>query len=145
MNLRTENVPLILSVDDSSGDTLLLQEAFGRTTSHAELRVAPDGEAALTLLGKMSPLPQLILLDLKLPRMSGLELLQELKSNERYRSIPIVMLTSSQSPTDITTAYSRDCNAYVLKPSDFSKLVKLAQLINDFWLEAIQPPPVLAK
>jgi CheY-like chemotaxis protein len=140
--LRTADV---LLVEDDAGDALLTTEAFTRYHVHGTLHVAGDGEQAMQFLRRTgdftnAPRPGLILLDLNLPRRSGLEVLADVKSDHDLRSIPVVILTTSQAEEDIIHSYSLHANAYVTKPIDFERFSEALRQINDFFLTLVQLP-----
>jgi CheY-like chemotaxis protein len=133
-------------VEDNPGDALLIQEAFQGSGTDCQIAVAHDGDVALAVLnGEGSEpavsRPDLILLDLNLPKMSGHEVLKELKSRDQWRPIPVIVLTSSRAERDVSTAYDLHCNAYFCKPPSFDENVQLARLIVDFWQKAVRYRP----
>ena len=136
----------ILLVDDNPGDILLARKAFERAAGEAQLEVATDGEQALDYLrgcGEAGdrPRPDLVLLDINLPRLSGLEVLQAIKREPALRRIPVVMLTSSDRDLDVHSAYDNHANSYVTKPSNMTALVALFDELQQYWLEVVQPCP----
>ena len=135
----------ILLVEDNAGEARLAMEAIreGRVKSH--LTWVPDGIEAMALLRKEGAhascnRPDLILLDLNLPRKDGRELLAEIKSDERFRRIPVVVLTTSQSEDDILKAYQLNANCYISKPVDLDHFMKVIKSIEDFWLTIVKLP-----
>ena len=140
--LRTADV---LLVDDDDGDVLLITEAFERFATPAALHVAGDGEQALQFLHRTggfagAPRPGLVLLDLNLPRRAGLEVLADVKSDRELRSIPVVILTTSQAEDDIARSYSMHANAYITKPVDFECFSDVVRRISDFYLTLAKLP-----
>jgi two-component system, chemotaxis family, response regulator Rcp1 len=131
----------ILLVEDSHDDAVLIREAFREANEAHELRVASDGEEALTLLRGEEPLPDLVLLDLNLPKLDGHGLLAHLKADPRLRRIPVVVLTSSIGHADIVAAYDAHANAYLRKPVGFAELAELAETVDAFWFGAAVRPP----
>jgi two-component system, chemotaxis family, response regulator Rcp1 len=136
----------ILLVEDNPGDARLAQEALkdGKIRNH--LYVVEDGIEAMDFLYKkgkhaLAPRPDLILLDLNLPRKSGREVLAEIKSNDELKRIPVVVLTVSKNEEDILKAYDLHANCYVTKPLDFEQFVYIARTIEDFWLTIVKLPP----
>ena len=130
---------IILIIDDNPTDVLLMTEAFALCDGHNEIHTAEDGVYALEFVRKQnsfkqSPTPDIILLDLNMPRKNGLEVLMELKSDPKFSFIPIIVYTSSAAPEDVKAAYERHANAYVKKPGDFESYIKIAKSISDFWL-----------
>ncbi len=136
----TSRVKRVLLVEDNAGDALLFREAFQESGATCELTIVRDGETACAMLLGKTVCPDLILLDLNLPKKSGLEVLQELKTHAECLFIPIVILSTSKASSDIEAAYRLRCNAYLHKPSTFAELSHLARLIIDFWLELVLLP-----
>ncbi|MFN7035278.1 MAG: response regulator [Bellilinea sp.] len=141
----TLSVPLrpILLVEDNPVDLDLTRRAFSRRRLANPLEVARDGEEAVAYLRRWeegASLPVVILLDLKLPRVDGLEVLRRYKSHPLYRSIPVVVLTTSDEDRDIETAYQLGANSYIVKPVEFEKFVEVAAQIEVYWTLVNQPP-----
>ena len=135
----------VLLVEDDEGDVLMTREAFEYYKIQNRLHVVSDGEQAMQFLRRTgdftnAPRPGLILLDLNLPRRSGLEVLADVKSDHDLRSIPVVILTTSQAEEDIIHSYSLHANAYVTKPIDFERFSEALRQINDFFLTLVQLP-----
>jgi CheY-like chemotaxis protein len=138
----------ILLVEDNPTDVLLIQRAFDRAKLGNPMQVLSDGDAAVDYLAGVSvyadrqqfPLPILMLLDLKLPRRSGLEVLQWLRTQETLRRIPVVMLTSSQEDRDVNAAYDTGVNSYLVKPVDFDGLLRMLKTVNLYWLLLNEKP-----
>jgi len=134
----------VLLIEDSPGDARLTREAFQGANSAVELHVAVDGLEALAFLdkGKTAPVrsPDLILLDLNLPRMDGREVLAQIKDDERLRTIPTVVLTTSEAEADIVTSYQLQANAYLSKPVELDAFEALVASISDFWLARVTLP-----
>jgi CheY-like chemotaxis protein len=135
----------ILLVEDDPGDVLMTREAFEHHKIRNALHVASDGVEALEFLNRQgrfeaAPRPGLILLDLNLPRKDGREVLGEIKQDPRLRSIPVVVLTTSEADEDILRSYDLHANAYVTKPVDFEKFVEVVRKIDDFWVTVVQLP-----
>jgi CheY-like chemotaxis protein len=128
--------PPILLVEDNPMDLDLALRAFERKRLSNPIQVARDGEEALAWLPRWEagePLPALILLDLKLPRVDGLDVLRRLKQHERFRHIPVVVLTSSAEDKDISTAYDLGVNSYIVKPVSFERFMEVVQHIELYW------------
>ena len=128
--------PPILLVEDNPMDLDLALRAFERKRLSNPIQVARDGEEALAWLPRWEagePLPALILLDLKLPRVDGLDVLRQLKQHERFRHIPVVVLTSSAEDRDISTAYTLGVNSYIVKPVSFERFMEVVQHIELYW------------
>ncbi len=135
----------ILMVEDNPGDVRLTQEALKDAALYLNMHVAKDGVEALDYLHKngnseYTSRPDLILLDLNLPRKNGFEVLEEIKSNEDLRHIPVVILTTSQSDEDILKAYGLYANCFVTKPVDLDQFLRVVEIIEDFWLTIVKLP-----
>jgi CheY-like chemotaxis protein len=136
----------ILLVEDSPGDVRLTKEALKDSKVANTLTVAEDGVEAMALLrrkGKYSEAvrPDLILLDLNLPRKDGRQVLEELKADEALKSIPVIILTTSQADEDIIRTYNLHANCYINKPVDLDKFLHVVRTIEDFWLSIVKLPP----
>ena len=128
--------PAILLVEDNPMDVDLALRAFRKRRLTNPVEVARDGEEALAWMPRWEAgetLPAVILLDLKLPRVDGLEVLRQMKAHPRFRSIPIVVLTTSAESQDVTRAYELGVNSYIVKPVDFDKFVEVASQIEIYW------------
>ncbi|MGD9787272.1 MAG: response regulator [Sulfuricellaceae bacterium] len=131
----------ILLVEDNPGDVRLTEEALKEGKVQADLSVARDGEEALAWLRRADrKLPDLILLDLNLPRKDGREVLQEIKADPHLKSIPVVVLTTSDAEQDITQAYALHANCYITKPVDLEQFIQAIRAIDDFWLTLVKLP-----
>ena len=135
----------VLLVEDSPGDVRLTQEAFRDANVSIHLHVASDGVEAMAFLRHegshvRAPRPDLILLDLNLPRMDGREVLAQIKGDESLKTIPTVILTTSESEADIVTSYQLQANCYLSKPVQLDAFEKLVGSINDFWLTKVKLP-----
>lgn len=135
----------ILLVEDSSSDVKVISKVFEETPIPHHLRVVSDGVAAIAVLLKQGeyhnyPRPDLILLDLHLPKKDGLAVLQEIKSDRRFSDIPVVMLTASDNQQDIIQCYQQEANCYLTKPSNLRELEQMVQLLQGFWLQTAQLP-----
>ena len=136
----------ILLVEDSPADVRLTQEALKEEKLHNNLSVVSDGVEAMEFLrceGKYSKAvrPDLILLDLNLPRKDGREVLKEIKSDDRLKSIPVVVLTVSKAEEDVLKTYDLHANCYITKPLDLNQFSKVVKSIKDFWLTIVKLPP----
>jgi two-component system response regulator len=133
----------ILLVEDNSDDEDLAVRALARSDEQYDITVARDGAAALDLLfsDRRVPLPGLILLDLSLPKVDGLEVLACIRADERTRLLPVVILTSSKQQEDILAGYNSGANAYVRKPLRFDTFSKAMDTLATFWLTVSEPPP----
>jgi two-component system, response regulator len=135
----------VLLVEDNPTEGKLLLRAFGEWNLANEITIARDGVEALEYLQGLRcearPVPALILLDLKLPRIDGLEVLRRIRDHDRTRRIPVVVLTSSREDEDLLRSYSLGANAYVRKPVNFTEFVEAAKTLGLFWLVLNEPPP----
>ena len=136
----------ILLVEDSPGDVRLTQEALKDAKMRNELHVVVDGVEAMSFLHKEGkyadvPRPDLILLDLNLPKKDGREVLEEVKADESLKRIPVVVMTISQAEEDILKAYNLNANCYITKPVDLDQFVKVVKSIDEFWLSLVKLPP----
>ncbi|MGQ0650449.1 MAG: response regulator [Gemmatimonadaceae bacterium] len=144
MIVPTATAPIeILLVEDSPADVRLTREALREAKVRNNVHVAVDGVDAMDFLhhrGKHRDTrpPDLILLDLNLPKKDGREVLEEIKNNERLRRIPVVILTTSQSEQDILKSYQLSANAYVTKPVDLDRFLEVVKSIEGFWLEVVK-------
>ena len=136
------NVVEILLVEDNMDDANLAIRALKKQNLANHLLHLQDGDQALKYLLNRdgSQLPKLILLDIKMPKVDGIEVLQKIKSDERLRVVPVVMLTSSKEETDVVASYKLGVNAYIVKPVDFEKFAKAISEIGYFWLVLNEPP-----
>jgi CheY-like chemotaxis protein len=135
----------VLLVEDDPGDVLLIQEAFADNKLLNNLNIVNDGEQALAYLRRegeyaAAPRPDLVLLDLNLPRKDGREVLQEVKTDESLRTIPVVVLTTSEAEEDVLRSYQLHANAYVPKPVDFDRFVSIVRQIDDFFVSVVRLP-----
>lgn len=124
----------------------LIREALQNVKVHSTMYVVPNGVEALAFLRRQAQYanavrPDLILLDLNLPKKSGIEVLAEIKADEHLRRIPVVILTTSQAEQDILRSYNLYANAYVVKPVDLEQFIAVVKSIEDFWLEIVRLPP----
>ena len=144
--MKTEKPLEILLVEDNPADVRLTQEAFLEGKIHNKLVVAKDGVEAMDILQRRGQYadaerPDLILLDLNLPRKDGREVLAEIKADETLRCIPVVILTTSRAEMDIVKTYNLHCNCYVVKPVDLDQFIHVIRSIENFWLSAVTLPP----
>ena len=147
MTQRPHGRPVeILLVEDNPGDVRLTREALREGKVRNNLSVASDGVEAVAYLRREGEhahavRPDLILLDLNLPRMDGREVLAEIKADPSLRNIPVVVLTSSQAEEDIVRAYDLHANCYVTKPVDLDQFIRVVESIEDFWFSIVKLPP----
>ena len=135
----------VLLVEDDPGDVLMTREAFEDYKLKNELHVVNDGEQAMQFLRQEGdyagrPRPDLVLLDLNLPRMDGREVLEAIKSDPELSSIPVVVLTTSEAEDDVLRSYSLHANAYVTKPVDFERFINVVRQIDDFFVTIVRLP-----
>ena len=135
----------VLLVEDDPGDVLMTREAFEDNKLRNRLWVVSDGVSALEFLRKEgehadAPTPDLILLDLNLPRMDGREVLQALKADEDLCQIPVVVLTTSKAEEDVLRSYKLHANAYVTKPVDFERFIEVVRQIDEFFVTVVKLP-----
>jgi CheY-like chemotaxis protein len=136
----------ILLVEDSPGDVRLTREALAEGDAVSELHVADDGEQAMDFLRrrgahKGAPRPDLVLLDLNLPRLDGREVLEEMKGDADLRRIPVVVMTTSTSDEDVLRSYDLHANSYVSKPLELDEFMRAVQAVEGFWRTVASLPP----
>jgi chemotaxis family two-component system response regulator Rcp1 len=146
MNGRAASQPIeVLLVEDNPGDVRLTREALKEGKVHNNLSVVPDGVEALAFLRREgryadAPRPDVILLDLNLPRKDGREVLEDVKADPSLRAIPVVILTSSEAERDIARAYALHANCYITKPVDLDQFITVVKSIEDFWFTIVKLP-----
>jgi two-component system, response regulator len=141
----------IMLVEDNGSDIELARRALQKSHITNELVVAEDGQEALDYLFAQGihagrdprDLPALVLLDLKLPRIDGLDVLRRIRADERTRRLPVVILTSSREEQDVAAGYDLGVNSYIRKPVDFSQFVKSVEHLGLYWLVLNEPPPIV--
>ncbi len=137
-----------LIVEDDPNDVELIRLALDAYPFVNQIDVAEDGEAALLyLFGQADgvparPLPRMILLDLKLPKINGIQVLEAIRQHPRTRTVPVVVMTSSAEGQDIESCYSLGVNSYVVKPLDFQQFQEVSQQVGEYWMQLNQPPPL---
>ncbi len=132
--------------EDSPTDAMMTAEAIKSSKLLNNLYTVTNGEEALSFLRREGryagmPVPDLILLDLNMPRKSGLEVLAEIKEHPQWKCIPVVILTASKAERDVTSAYGHHANCYVVKPVDFNQFVEVVHRIENFWFGVVKLPP----
>lgn len=142
--MKPEQVRILL-VEDNEGDILLTLEGLREARIYNDVNVVKDGEQALLYLRNQGAYanatrPNLILLDINLPRIDGKEVLTEIKNDPELRKIPVVMLTTSDSEKDVLDAYNNHANCYITKPVDYQKFMEVVYAIKDFWISIVQLP-----
>jgi CheY-like chemotaxis protein len=135
----------VLLVEDSAAEARLAREALTETRFAVRLHVASDGVEAMEFLRREGPYheaprPKLVLLDLNLPRKDGREVLRDIKADEDLRSIPVVILTTSQAPSDISHAYELYANCYIQKPLELDGFIEIVKSIHRYWLQTAELP-----
>ncbi len=135
----------ILLVEDNLGDIRLTQEALKEGKISNTLSVVKDGVQAMDFLYKNPPYtdaftPDLILLDLNIPKKNGQEVLEDIKKDNKLKSIPVVILTTSSSEQDVLQTYANHANCYITKPVDFEQFINVIKIIDDFWLSVVKMP-----
>ena len=147
MMTRDEQQPpvQVLLIEDNPGDVRLLQEAFRELHANIRIQVAKDGAEGIAVVEKKASegpnaCPDLILLDLNLPKISGHDVLERIKSNPDTRRIPVIVLTSSRAEMDVHRAYDSHANAYMRKPTTLEGLIAAAEQIKNFWMECVTLP-----
>ncbi|ACC84635.1 response regulator [Nostoc punctiforme UO1] len=147
MSIITAIMPIeVLLVEDNPGDAQLTRIALEDSKISIHLNVVEDGVEAMAFLRKQEKYvkaahPDIVLLDLNLPRKDGREVLAEIKGDEKLKRIPVVILTTSQAEEDILKAYNLCANCYITKPVDFDQFVKIVQSIENFWFAIVKLPP----
>jgi len=136
----------ILLAEDNPGDVELTRESFEEAKVANNLHVTEDGAKALSFLKKQGdyadkPRPDVILLDLNLPKVTGHEILEFIKEDDSLKRIPVVILTSSEAEEDIVKSYNLHANSYITKPVDLDKFLKVVKTVEDFWLHVVRLPP----
>jgi CheY-like chemotaxis protein len=136
----------VLLVEDDPGDVLMTQEAFADYKIANRLTVVTNGEDAIAYMRKQGrfagvPTPDLVLLDLNLPRRDGREVLRDIKEDLHLRRVPVVVLTTSEAEEDVLASYNLHANAYVRKPVDFEQFVAAVRAIDDFFITVVRRPP----
>ncbi|MDY7021014.1 MAG: response regulator [Cyanobacteriota bacterium] len=142
----------ILLIEDDANDILFVQRAFRQANLENPIQIARDGDEAISYLSGESkyanrdeyPLPALILLDLKLPRRSGLEVLEWIRQQQNLRRIPVVVLTSSKESLDVDKAYDIGVNSYLVKPVKFERLTQMMKTLDAYWLQLNQYPSLMS-
>lgn len=139
----------ILLVEDNEGDILLTLEAFKEMKVKNRIAVVKDGAEAIEFLKKQgqyadSVIPHLILLDINMPKLNGIEVLDFIKKDEKLKSIPVIMLTTSSAESDITACYEKSANCFITKPLDFGKFLNVVEAIESFWFNIARLPKTTA-
>ena len=140
MSLVPKRPVRILLVEDSPGDVLLTREALSESTMASELFVVSDGVEAMAFLHAEHPRPDIVLLDLNLPRMNGHEVLDAIENDPELRRIPVIMLTTSSAQGDILQAYDQHVNSYIRKPVDLNSFLDVVHAIEQYWIGSVALP-----
>ncbi len=135
----------ILLVEDNEGDIILTREALREVSAVKDISVVKDGREAIHFLFKTgshenAPIPDLVLLDINLPKVDGKEVLKTIKQDPLLRKLPVIVLTTSASEKDIIDAYTHYANCYITKPVDYSSFMKVIQSVESFWMQTAQLP-----
>jgi CheY-like chemotaxis protein len=147
INVSPKSAVTVLLVEDDPGDVVMTREALGNAKVLHDLQVADNGEVALAFLRREEPYedaprPDLVFLDLNLPRLDGREVLAQVKADPELRSIPVVVLTTSDAEEDVLRSYDLHANAYVTKPVDFETFLAAVRQIDDFFLTVARLPQI---
>lgn len=146
--MKTE-IKRILIVDDSPKDVELAIAALSENNMANEIIVAEDGEEALDYLYKRGKFidehgfPAVILLDIKMPKMNGIEVLKHIRNDSKFKLIPVIMVTSSREEKDLVESYKLGANSYVVKPVDFAQFMEAIKILGQYWAIVNQPPPII--
>ena len=146
--MKTE-IKRILIVDDSPKDVELAIAALSENNMANEIIVAEDGEEALDYLYKRGKFidehgfPAVILLDIKMPKMNGIEVLRHIRNDSKFKFIPVIMVTSSREEKDLVESYKLGANSYVVKPVDFNQFMEAIKILGQYWAIVNQPPPII--
>ena len=145
MNTHNARQIEILLVEDNEGDVFLTKIAFEQAKIINNMHVAPDGEEAMKMLRKEGeyedlPTPDIILLDINMPKKSGIEVLKEVKNDDELKRIPVIMLTSSKADQDIIESYGEHANGYIVKPVDVTQFQEVVSAVEDFWFSVVVLP-----
>ncbi len=140
----------ILLIEDNPADIRLTQEAFREARLHNTIHVVQDGVSAMAFIRQTAPFqhaprPDLILLDLNLPKKDGREVLKELKTDSHTRTIPVVVLTTSEDEEDVLRSYDLHANAYLVKPIDVLRFISMIRSLESFWLSVVKLPPKVSE
>ena len=145
-NLSNTEMVEILLIEDNKADILLMQKALVKTDLKTSITVIRNGDDAIKYLTnniiEHNNIPNLILLDLNLPKKDGFEVLKEIKSNNNLKRIPVIILTASSSKEDINKAYDMSANSYIVKPVKFRDFILVVQRLKDFWVNTVELPNV---
>jgi len=136
----------VLMIEDDPGDALMVRESFAQAGKNSRFHVVPDGDEALRFLRRAgeysdAPRPGLVLLDLNLPRMGGLEVLAQIKADPDLRIIPVIVLSCSRDQADISRSYELHASAYIVKPRDFDGFTAMIKQVDECFLGPVTPPP----
>lgn len=142
----TARLPAILLVEDNPRDVRLIKEVLAERKLECELRLARDGEQALRMLRRQGEYadmvaPDLVLLDINLPILSGIEVLEQIKQDPLLRTIPVLILSTSAAESDVLQCYALHANSYLVKPADFDEFSRMVAEIHAFWIDTALPPP----
>ncbi len=149
MTDRIDDPITVLLVEDNPGDVRLIRDAFEQLSTETTIHVATDGDEALGFLTECrdsdpDSVPDLVLLDLNLPRMTGLEFLETIKDDATLARIPVLVLTSSEAVEDVLDSYELSANAYLTKPTDPDEYAAMVEAVAEFWLQKAALPPIFS-
>ncbi|ELY38391.1 response regulator [Natronorubrum tibetense] len=149
MTDRIDDPITVLLVEDNPGDVRLIRDAFEQLSTETTIHVATDGDEALEFLTECrdsdpDSVPDLVLLDLNLPRMTGLEFLETIKDDATLARIPVLVLTSSEAVEDVLDSYELSANAYLTKPTDPDEYAAMVEAVAEFWLQKAALPPIFS-
>lgn len=130
----------VLLVEDNPDDVAITERAFDKSAVVSRLIVARDGQEVLDLLASDEPRPDLVLLDMKLPKLSGLEVLAKIRRDEELSTIPVIMLTASNRPQDVLASYRLGANSYIQKPVVFERLTRALEVLGQYWFDVATLP-----
>lgn len=130
----------ILLVEDNPGDVELVRAGFEEASLAIDIQVISDGQAAVEFFDSDAAMPDLVLLDINLPKVSGIDVLKKIRNTARSQQIPVVILTSSDAELDIVRSYVEHANSFISKPVDFDKFMQVVKSIEDFWLTVVKLP-----
>jgi two-component system, chemotaxis family, response regulator Rcp1 len=137
--MRTETIEILL-IEDNPADVYLIREAFKLGDIPKRLSVAADGEEALAILFTNGGRPDLIILDLNLPKIDGRQVLEAIKSHRELKQIPVLVLSTSDSERDVISAYEHHANCYLTKPTDLDQFLDIVQAVEEYWLNYVALP-----
>lgn len=143
MNSNNRKPAYIIAVDDDPDDRDMIEMALSETKLPTRLELLQDGESLMQhLQDTTKPVPDMILLDINMPRMNGLEALRSIKEDPALKTIPVIMLTTSREEADVITSYRLGCNSFITKPNLYDSLVDLLKVLSEYWIDFVKHAPV---